>query len=412
MPKVLIVEDSKVVGSVIKKKIESGLHYSVHWVQSYLQAKELLDKDGLDFFICLVGLYLPDAPAGEIVDYVISKNLPTIVFTGELSDEIRKKIWSKKVVDYVVKESGYNLDYVINLIKRIYKNKSIKVLVVDDSQVFCARVAGLLAVHQYQVFQAGDGIQALKILNGNPDIKLVITDYNMPNMDGFQFIKEIRAKFSKEDLSIIGMSGDNLLSAKFIKLSANDFISKDFFTEEFYCRITQNIEAIEHIREIKEASNRDYLTDLHNRRYFYDVGQKLFENAKRNNITISVAMIDIDYFKKINDSYGHDKGDLVLQKVARIIQNRFRASDIVSRIGGEEFCVLACNMGSENVKSIFEQLRKTIEESEIISGTETIKITISTGICLEPAETLDEMIKYADKMLYKAKEAGRNRVEI
>ena len=277
---------------------------------------------------------------------------------------------------------------------------------------FRTRVADLLTVHQYKVFQAGDGIQALKILNENPDIKMVITDYNMPNMDGFQLIKEIRGKFSKEDISIIGMSGDNLLSAKFIKLSANDFFSKDFFTEEFYCRVTQNIEAIEHIKEIKEASNRDYLTNIYNRRYFYDVGQKLFENSKRNNLTITVAMIDIDFFKKVNDQYGHDAGDLVLKNVANIMQGRFRASDIVARIGGEEFCVLACNMGTENVQGIFEQLRKKVEESEIISGKNIIKVTISTGICGNSMNTLDDMVKYADKLLYKAKEGGRNRVEV
>ena len=112
------------------------MHFDVQLVQTYAEAKELLKQDGHDFFICLAGLYLPDAPAGEIVDYVISKKLPTIVFTGELSDDIRGKIWSKKVVDYVFKESGYNLDYVINLIRRIYTNRLIKVLVVDDSQVF------------------------------------------------------------------------------------------------------------------------------------------------------------------------------------------------------------------------------------------------------------------------------------
>jgi diguanylate cyclase (GGDEF)-like protein len=412
LPKVLIVEDSKVVGAVIKNKIESELHFSVQWIQTFAEVKKLFNKNDHDFFISLVGLYLPDAPSGEIVDYVISKNLPTIVFTGELSDEIREKIWSKNVIDYVFKESGYNLDYVINLINRIYKNRQIKVLVVDDSKVFCMRVANLLTVYQYQVYQAGDGIQALKILNENPDIKMVITDYNMPNMDGFQLIKEIRNKFSKEDISIIGMSGDNLLAAKFIKLSANDFLSKNFFTEEFYCRVTQNIETIEHIKEIREASNRDYLTNIHNRRYFYDVGQKLFENSKRDNLTISVAMIDIDYFKKINDKYGHDAGDQVLKNVANTINTRFRASDIVARIGGEEFCVLACNMEEERTVEIFEQLRKKIEQSEIVSGKDKIKATASIGICIKPMYTLDDMIKHADQMLYKAKEGGRNRIEI
>ncbi len=412
MPKVLIVEDSKVVGSMIKKKIESNLKLNAELVQTYTEAKDLLDRDGSDFFICLSGLYLPDAPSGEIVDYMISKKIPTIVFTGELSDDIREKIWSKKVVDYVFKEAGQNLDYAIHLIKRINKNKAIKVLVVDDSKTFCAKVSDLLSVHRYNVIQAGNGIEALKALNENPDIKLIITDYNMPEMDGFQLIKEIRNKFSKEDISIIGMSGNNLLSAKFIKLGANDFFSKDFFTEEFYCRVTQNIEMNEHIKKIKDASNKDFLTGIYNRRYFYNVGRKLFENSKRNNLSIIIAMIDIDCFKKVNDQYGHDAGDLAIKKVAYILQKRFRKSDIVSRFGGEEFCVLVCNMGTGNAGRIFEEIRKKVEESEIVSKEHYIKITVSIGICCQLTDSLDDMVKYADQMLYKAKTSGRNRVVI
>ena len=410
MPNVLIVEDSKVVGSIIKKKIESELHFSTKWVHTFAEARDLLEKYGNEFFICLVGLYLPDSPNAEIVDYVISRNMPTIVFTGELSDAVREKVWSKKVIDYVIKEGGYNLDYVIHLISRVYKNRLVKVLAVDDSMVFLSRVSDLLSVHQYHVFQASDGVQALNILNSNPDIKLVITDYSMPNMDGFQLVKEIRTKFSKEDISVIGMSGDNLLAAKFIKLGANDFLSKEFFTEEFYCRITQNIEAVEHITKIKESSNKDYLTGLYNRRYFYDVGQKLFENAERKNLSVTVTMLDIDFFKKINDKYGHDAGDVVLKNVAQILQSRFRSSDVVARFGGEEFCVLAVNMEPDYAELIFEELRKKIEETEVASGTENIKVTVSIGVCTKQMDSLDEMIKFADKMLYKAKESGRNRV--
>jgi diguanylate cyclase (GGDEF)-like protein len=412
LPKVLIVEDSKVVSTILKNRIEAELKFDVQLVMSYAEAKKLLDKDGKEFLVCLVGLYLPDAPAGEIVDYVLSKNIPTIVFTSELSDDIHAKILSKKIIDYVYKETGYTLGYVINLIKRVYKNKDIKVLVVDDSKTFCARVCGLLEVHKYNVFSAGDGNEALKILNENPDIKMIITDYNMPGMDGLQLIKEVRAKFSKEDLSIIGMSGDNLLSAKFIKHGANDFFSKDFFTEEFYCRVSQNIEIIEHIKEVQEASIRDYLTNIHNRRYFYDVGRQLFENSKRNNLTITTAMLDVDFFKKVNDKYGHDSGDVVLKKVASALNGRFRASDIVARVGGEEFCVLACNMGAENAEKIFQEIREMIANTEIAAGNEIIKVTVSIGVCNKKMDSLDDMVKYSDQMLYKAKNNGRNRVEL
>jgi diguanylate cyclase (GGDEF)-like protein len=406
------VEDSKAVSSIIKHKLESALPFNVVLAETYAEAKQIIEDKENIFFLCLADLYLPDAQSGEIVDYLIAKDIPTIVFTEEMSDVIREKILSKKVIDYVFKEGGHNIDYVIKLIRRIYKNKGVKILVVDDSKLFRLRICSLLEVYQYVIFEANNGIEAMKILQENPDIKIIITDYIMPEMDGLTLVKEIRNKFDNEQIGIIGISGDNLVSAKFIKLGANDFLSKDFFAEEFYCRVNQNVELLERIAEIKDASNKDYLTGIFNRRYFYDAGYKFFENSKRKNLTITVAMLDIDFFKKINDKYGHDAGDRILMKIALVLQERFRASDIVSRFGGEEFCVLAVNMEKKSVENIFDSIRKKIEEVEVRTEKGIIKTTISIGICTELMSDLDEMIKQADLMLYKAKESGRNRVLI
>jgi diguanylate cyclase (GGDEF)-like protein len=412
LQKILVVEDSKAVSKILKIKIESILQFNAVLAETFDEAKQIVDNKKNIFFLCLADLHLPDAQSGEIVDYLISKDIPTIVFTEEVSETIRKKILSKNVIDYVMKEGGHNIDYILKLISRIYKNKWIKILVVDDSQLFRLRITGLLNVYQYIVFQANNGIEALKVLKDNPDIKLVITDYNMPEMNGLQLVREIRDKYDNEQIGIIGISGDSLLSAKFIKLGANDFLSKDFFAEEFYCRVNQNIELLERIAEIKEASNKDYLTGIYNRRFFYEVGEKLFENSKRKNLTLTLAMLDIDFFKKINDKYGHNAGDRVLKKIASVLLDRFRASDIVSRFGGEEFCVLAVNMEKKSVENIFDSVRKKIEEIEFSSEKGIIKTTISIGICNELMSDLDEMIKQADLSLYQAKENGRNKVII
>lgn len=397
---------------MLKNRIESELRFAPVLARTFAEAKRILDEKDSAYFLCLADLHLPDAPGGEIVDYCIGKGLPTIVFTGEVSEAVREKVLSKKVIDYLLKEGRHNVDYIIKLMGRVYKNKRIKVLVVDDSRIFRARVADLLKVHLYTVYHADNGMEALEALHEHPDIRLVITDYNMPGMDGLRLVNEIRRNYSNEQLCIIGISGDSLLSAKFMKHGANDFLSKDFFPEELYCRVNQNIELLERIAEIKEASNKDFLTGLYNRRYFYEVGGKLFENSKRKNLTVTAAMIDIDFFKRINDEYGHDAGDRVLKGIASVLQKRFRASDVVSRIGGEEFCVLAVNMDRESVEGVFNSLREKIEETGIPTGSGAIRITVSIGVCTEPMNDLEEMIKQADSMLYKAKESGRNRVFI
>jgi diguanylate cyclase (GGDEF)-like protein len=122
-------------------------------------------------------------------------------------------------------------------------------------------------------------------------------------------------------------------------------------------------------------------------------------------------MIDIDHFKKVNDTFGHEAGDRAIRHVAEILADRTREADVVARVGGEEFCVLAANMGAENAAAIFEGLRKTIEDSAIDAGTDRpIRVTVSIGVVTALAESLDAMVNHADRLLYQAKNDGRNRV--
>ncbi len=224
MSQVLIIDNSRWLISAAARKIETALNLKVKSVQSYSEAVRLVSDEKSEFFIAIVGLCLKDAPDGAIVDLVLSKNIPAIVFTGKFDDNIRNNILSRKIVDYVLKRDPHSLDYIISLIRRIKRNQSIKVLVADDSSIARKNICGLLKVHQYKVFEACDGNEASRILDEHPDIRMVITDYYMPNMDGFELTKKIRHKFSKEELVIIGVSawGYDRLSARFIKNGAND----------------------------------------------------------------------------------------------------------------------------------------------------------------------------------------------
>ncbi len=431
MPYVLLVEDSTLIAPLVKSRIEKTLSFKVLWATSFAEAKTHLDQYHVNIPVALVDLYLPDAPSGEIVDFINEYNIPSIVFTGEFNEETREKIWKKGIVDYVIKRGTHNLDYIVTLIKRILANRHIKSLVVDDSDANRESIAKLLKVHRYNVFEAKDGLEALKILQTHPDIKLLITDYHMPNVNGFELTQRIRQTHSKDQLAIIGLSGttgSHTLSARFIKYGANDFINRPFIIEEFYCRITQNIEIVEQIQTIKESSNRDYLTGIFNRKYFFEAGTKLFATARRKQLPIAVAMIDIDHFKRINDDYGHAAGDTALQVVADTLNSRFRESDIVARFGGEEFCILLTGAEREDLRTLLEKLRSDIEKMSIPVNSDSIKLTISIGVTLAgPAPSvrdfsaggtvneaisseIDELITRADSALYQAKNTGRNRV--
>lgn len=152
------------------------------------------------------------------------------------------------------------------------------------------------------------------------------------------------------------------------------------------------------------------MTGLYNRRFLYDSGRKFIASGGRGDFNAVVAMIDIEHFKGVNDTYGHDGGDAVLTRLAKLFKDQSEEGDIVARVGREEFCVLAVNMGQGDAVSVFDTLRQRVADLTIGFEDREIRLTISIGLCTERRETLDDMITAADHRLISAKAAGRNQV--
>ena len=233
---IFLDEDSKFFRTVIKKQLEEELGFRVTCAANYTDAREILNKPGDEFFLALIDRKLPDGPNGEIVDFVIKKSVPAVVFSAEFNEDLRDYLLQKNIIDYVVKDNPASIDYIISTVKRLYQNQFIKVLMVDDSRTARYTMCSLLVRYKFQVLEASDGLEALKIIEETPGIHLVITDFRMDNLDGFELTKKIRAQYSMNDISIIGVSayGNQSLSAKFIKAGANDFLTKQFLNEEFF----------------------------------------------------------------------------------------------------------------------------------------------------------------------------------
>jgi len=413
MTKVLVVEDSRSFAALVSKRIRVELGFEPVVASNLIAAKNLLAA-GTDYLAALLDINLPDAPHGESVDLAIAYKIPAIVFTGELSDSLRESFWNRHIVDYVLKDSMESVDYVVKLLSRLATNPQIKILVVDDSRSYRHAVGRLLSTHRYHVLEAGNGEEALKVLEEHPDTRMVLVDYNMPGMDGFTLTREIRRNFGKDMLAVVGVSaeGGARLSPRFIKSGANDYLHKPFLVEEFYTRITQNLEMLDHIALVRDMAERDYLTRAYNRRYFFSAGTQLHSLLARRGQPMTVAMLDIDHFKKINDTLGHEAGDAVLRQMAQLLASRFRTSDIVARLGGEEFCVLASDIPADQAVLLFEDLRKTFEGTPVRFGEDDVSYTVSIGLCCEPGLSLEAMLREADRVLYRSKSAGRNRVTL
>lgn len=411
MRRLLIVEDSNMVLRVLQHLAHSELkNAEIVTARTFQEAKMAVVRNP-DFFIAIVDLNLPDAPNGEIASFTLQQDIPTIVLTGNFDEQKRKTLVDSGVVDYVVKESRHAYQYAVKLVKRLSTNHKTKVMVVDDSTLSRKYIRQLLERHLYQVVDAEDGVDALEKLKLNPDTRLVLTDYEMPRMDGFKLVNEIRRVTDKRSMAIIGLSSveSGVLSARFIKGGANDFLNKPFYPEEFYCRVIQNLEAIELIEEIEDTANRDYLTGLYNRRAFFERATALLNTAKQERQSLSFALIDLDKFKSINDYYGHACGDKVLKHFARLLQQHC-SNLLCARVGGEEFAIVMPNLSNEQAVELVDDIRQKLVAERIGWEGKELCISFSAGVVTDGQESLDLLYQHADEMLYRAKEAGRNMV--
>jgi len=235
-------------------------------------------------------------------------------------------------------------------------------------------------------------------------------------MDGIELTRRLRHLRARDRMAVIGVSGstDASLIPRFLKNGANDFLRKPFSREEFFCRISQNVDQLELIGTLQDLATRDFLTGLPNRRSFLDKAARRLENHTPHDGRLAVAMLDIDHFKHINDSHGHEAGDQALRAVAAVLHASTRPRDISARFGGEEFCLLLNGLDEDACAAYLEQLRATIAALEVTLGEHTLRMTVSIGACHQQAgtTTLHELLGEADRQLYLAKAGGRNRVHI
>lgn len=405
--KILIIEDNRSVLLVLRH-IAQKQGFTVDTAASLAETKERI-QSCQNYLVASVDHNLPDAPDGEAIDYVQSQNIPVIVFTGNLDLSLRETLLKRPIVDYIVKDSAQAYDYLGNLLMRLVKNQQLRVLIVDDSSTARNQLKTLLSRHNFLLSEASNGREALDALNQYDDISLIITDNDMPGMDGLTLVNEIRRQKSRNEIAIIGMSASQnpTLTARFIKNGANDFLIKPFCHEELFCRININIEHIENIQAVQKAANTDFLTNMFNRRYFFEHAKDFIEQGR--SLGCQMVMLDIDYFKQINDKYGHEAGDAALIDISKLITRHF-ADALNARLGGEEFALLIAGNSLESTKAKLETFRQAVEASVTTWHNHRFTFTVSIGVIDYQGNGVNEALNQADELLYQAKETGRNKI--
>lgn len=295
-----------------------------------------------------------------------------------------------------------------------------QILIAEDDYTSRTMLSAVLQKAGHDVLAVEDGYEAWQILRQEDSPKLLILDLLMPKMDGLEVIEKVRASQKRVPPYIIMLTskGEKRDIIQGLDAGADDYLTKPFDVGELRARIEVGRRLLEMQKELIESrellahqATHDPMTDLLNRRAIIENLQKALLLARRNNSAVAVGMIDIDHFKRINDTYGHQVGDDVLIGLANRLKEATLIDEHVSRFGGEEFLVFFPMDAKDEVEALFSSLFSQISGISLKTRQGLISITVSIGIAIStPQCSLDDLIGFADEALYAAKEAGRNRM--
>ncbi len=535
---ILAIDDSKSIIEYLRYKVEGVGKFKYFAAGSFEKAKELIESN--EFFAAIVDLQLPDAKEAEALELTLSKGIASIVLTGTMNNELRDKIVSKPIVDYIQKDGPGDMEYAVNLLQKLDYFRDQKVLIVDDSESSCEYASQLFRELLFEPIKCKNPLDAVDILRQNPDIKIVTLDYKMPSLDGVELAKKIRRSFVGRDFAIFGISAINSdeVKYKFLKNGANTYMIKPIVREEFVLKVINAMDEIEQkerlasyidkvdkyiitsmtdkngiIKYVSKAfceisgyeeleligkshsilrhpdtpsfifndmwntitaksswsgevknktkegkpfwvkaniepildgsgdisgyqaimtditdkrlmekmSITDELTSLYNRRYFNSQSLVKLEQARLEGLGFAFFIMDVDNFKKYNDTYGHQMGDEALKKIAVTLQKElFGIGGLAFRLGGEEFGGIFFCKSETSGFEVCNTIKNEIEALKIEHSKNNASnfITASFGLVFADFAKSNDKIEFetiyvkADEALYEAKDKGRNQVKL
>ncbi|MCW8930721.1 MAG: diguanylate cyclase [Gammaproteobacteria bacterium] len=284
-------------------------------------------------------------------------------------------------------------------------------LIVDDVPANIQILASCLK-DKYQIKVASDGFRCLELVASQSEPDLILLDIEMPGMNGYEVCRELKKNSLTKDIPVIFVTANDQEAdeEKGLQLGAVDYITKPIRPSIVAARVNTHITLKQQRDQLLSMATHDQLTGLYNRHYLFHSAHKKIARSIRHDIPMSIAMLDIDHFKFINDQHGHPTGDVVLQSVAALLEKYSREEDCVVRFGGEEFIILFDHSARHDAQKKSEELRKLIEQLK----PEGLLVTVSMGVIElnQESDSIEEMIKRADEALYLAKASGRNRVVV
>ena len=298
-----------------------------------------------------------------------------------------------------------------------------KILIADDDRVNRLILQTFLSKWGYDVVSVEDGVQAWNCLEQTDAPRLAILDWMMPHMHGAQVCRAVRKRQQRLYTYVILLTskGHKQDVVDGLEAGADDYVTKPFDSNELRSRVRAGLRLLEMQEQLIHAQDllqiratQDALTGLWNRGAILELLSKELARARRTSGSIGIILADLDHFKRVNDTYGHLAGDIVLREAAQRMRSSMRDYDVIGRYGGEEFLVIVPESGFASTVAQAERLRRAVAEAPVITPEGSIAITISLGVTAgggEDSLAAESLVRAADAALYQAKKLGRNRVE-
>ncbi len=292
-----------------------------------------------------------------------------------------------------------------------------RILIVDDENMNLRVLADLLK-EDYSPILARNGEQALKHALSDSPPDLILLDVVMPEMGGYEVIKSLKNTNKTNNIPVIFVTALNSIEDEEygLKLGAVDYITKPFSPPIVKMRVRNHLRIVHHYKLLDQLAYLDGLTEISNRRKFEEMYEREWTRAIRSKYPLSLAMVDVDYFKHYNDNYGHAMGDIALKDIAKSLENSLmRPADLIARYGGEEFVIMLPETDSAAAKLVVQRSLEKVNKLNIphLYSKCAEHISVSIGLATTSMDITGErktLLKTADENLYHAKQGGRNRI--
>jgi len=293
-------------------------------------------------------------------------------------------------------------------------SEKITILAIDDSIVNLKLLSVVLGREGFEVITTNDSLEALPLtLEHAPH--LILLDVMMPGLSGLEILRLLKQNNLTQSVPVLMVTartkGEDVKAA--LEAGAFDYVKKPLDDVEIVARVRSALRYKQHQDRLIEMAMHDSLTGLYNHRLLIELLERELATGRRKAQPVSFCMADIDHFKVLNDRFGHQAGDQVLQEVSRLLTHGLRKSDPVGRYGGEEFGIVLGGCSPDKAEALCERLRQTIENTPFVVMGQPVKVTVSLGLAhADPTQDVSEtdLIRRADQALYRAKEQGRNRL--